>query len=234
MQDKISIIIVTLNADAYLQNCLDSIRMQKYPNIEVVIADGKSTDKTVEIIKKNEDIISYWVSEKDKGIYDAMNKAITLATGKWIYFLGADDILLSDFSSMANELKQENEIYYGSVLRKDEKYYGFATAYRFAKHAICHQAIIYPAKVFREYKFDTRYKISADYVLNMQTWKDINFNWKFKDYIIANFNHTGVSSHKDLLLEKNMLSLVFDNFGFLIWLRFAFKKVKARILFKKR
>ena len=225
--DKISIIIVTLNVEQYLQSCLDSISQQSYPNIEVVIMDGQSSDGTLEIIKRNPDVVTVWKSEKDTGIYHAMNKAVKLATGKWIYFLGSDDVLLDDFSKLANELKSADTIYYGSVLREGLKYYGYADAYRFAKNAVCHQAIIYPATVFSKYEFDEQYRTSADYVLNMWTWKDPDYHWEFKDYILANFNHTGVSANKDPKLEKDMLKLVFKNFGLLIWLRFAFKKLKA-------
>lgn len=229
--DKVSIIIVTLNVEKDLQNCLDSISKQIYPNIEVVIMDGGSTDKTLEIIQRNNDLISTWKSEQDTGIYNAMNKALKLATGKWIYFLGSDDVLFDDFSRMCYELIQNRTIYYGSVLREGKKYYGFANAYRFAKNAVCHQAIIYPSAVFAKYNFDEQYRTSADYVLNMQTWKDSEFKWEFKDFVLANFNHTGVSANKDIQLEKNMLSLVYKNFGLWIWLRFVFKKIKAGQLF---
>jgi glycosyltransferase involved in cell wall biosynthesis len=230
--DKISIIIVTLNVEKCLQNCLDSIAKQQYPNIEVIIMDGESNDETINIIKRNEHLISTWRSEKDDGIYHAMNKSLKLITGEWVYFLGADDVLLDDFSLMAKMLKSKDSIYYGSVLREGVKYYGFANAYRFSKNSLCHQAIIYPSSVFKKYKFDERYKISADYVLNMWCWKDKNYKWIFKDYILANFNHTGVSSNPDSELEKDMLRLIFNNFGLTIWMRFAFKKLKQGTLFK--
>lgn len=91
---KISIIIATFNAGKTLQRCLNSIASQKTGDIELLIIDGKSKDSTLEIIQKNKAIINFWLSETDKGIYDAWNKGIKLAQGKWIMFLGADDILL--------------------------------------------------------------------------------------------------------------------------------------------
>lgn len=91
---KISIIIATYNADKTLQRCLYSIALQKTEDIELLIIDGKSKDNTLEIIQKNKAIINFWLSETDKGIYDAWNKGIKLARGKWIMFLGADDMLL--------------------------------------------------------------------------------------------------------------------------------------------
>lgn len=86
----ISIIIVTLNAGDHLENCIRSVISQDYQNIELLIFDGGSTDSTIEIIKTYEKYISYWQSQADKGIYDAMNKAIKHSKGDWLYFLGAD------------------------------------------------------------------------------------------------------------------------------------------------
>lgn len=91
---KISIIIATYNAENYLDICLNSIIPQLDKTNELIIIDGLSKDNTVEIIKKNQKYISYWISEKDNGIYDAWNKGIKAATGDWIMFIGADDELL--------------------------------------------------------------------------------------------------------------------------------------------
>src|SRR6476661_4261693 len=80
----VSIVIVTYNAAGHLQPCLDSIKAQSFKNIDLLILDGASKDNTVEIIKSNERLITYWQSEPDKGIYDAMNTAVKFAKGKWI------------------------------------------------------------------------------------------------------------------------------------------------------
>uniref|UniRef100_UPI003B58646C glycosyltransferase n=1 Tax=Noviherbaspirillum sp. ST9 TaxID=3401606 RepID=UPI003B58646C len=98
----ISIITVTLNAAKYLEDCITSVINQSSLNIEHLIFDGGSTDGTLEIINKYERHITYWQSEKDKGIYDAMNKAVKKAKGEWVYFLGADDTLLKGFSFIAS------------------------------------------------------------------------------------------------------------------------------------
>ena len=119
---KVSIIIVTYNASNTLQRCLDSVFKQEYPNLELVIIDGESNDNTVEIIKANKEKIHFWTSEKDEGIYDAMNKGLEKITGEWVYFLGADDQLLDGFSSLSFELKLKDTIYYGSVLKEGFKY----------------------------------------------------------------------------------------------------------------
>lgn len=92
---KISIITVTFNSAKYLQSCIDSVASQDYYNIEYIIVDGGSTDETISIIKKNEGKIAKWVSEKDKGIYDAINKGMKMATGDVIGLLNSDDMYFS-------------------------------------------------------------------------------------------------------------------------------------------
>ena len=77
-----------------------------------------------------------------------MNKALSYISGDWVYFLGADDELFDDFSSLAYELRDPDTIYYGSVLKNGEKYLGKLTDYQHAKTGICHQAMIYPSHVF--------------------------------------------------------------------------------------
>jgi glycosyltransferase involved in cell wall biosynthesis len=228
--DKVSIIIVTYNADKDLQKCLNSIKEQTYTPIEVVVVDGLSQDQTVGILEKNSDVITNWISEKDNGIYDAMNKALKMITGDWVYFLGGDDILLPDFSQMLHELKEKNTIYYGSVLKGKDKYLGYLTPYNQAKTGICHQSMIYPKSVFDKYNFDERYKISADHHLNMKCWADPDFHIQFSDFIIADFNETGISSvSKDELFEKDKGSLMLKYFGVSIWMRFLFRELKWKI-----
>lgn len=225
--DKASIIIVTYNAARDLQNCLDSIKKQSYTPLEVIVVDGLSQDGTVDILKKNSDIITKWISEKDNGIYDAMNKALKMVTGDWVYFLGADDLLLPDFSPMLNGLQEKNTIYYGSVLKGKEKYLGYLSPYNQAKIGICHQSMIYPKRVFDKYNFDERYRISADHHLNMKCWADPDFKIQFADFVLADFNETGISSlTKDKLFESEKGRLMLKYFGFSIWIRFQFRELK--------
>ncbi len=90
---KVTIITVTYNSAAYLQDCINSVRSQNYPNIEYIIVDGKSTDGTMGIVRKNNEAVDYWISETDKGMYDAINKGMAVATGDIIGILNSDDVL---------------------------------------------------------------------------------------------------------------------------------------------
>ena len=226
----ISIVIVTLNAGTSLQKCLDSIYLQTYPAIEIVIIDGASTDNTPGILQANAAHITCWISEPDYGIYDAMNKALKYITGQWVYFLGADDELLPDFSLFAAKLTDHTAIYYANVLHNGIKRSGQVSPYYMAKVGIYHQAIIYPEAVFKKYNYNTRYKIAADYALNMQCYKDPHFNFIHENFIIAKYNHTGVSATVvDIAFENDKAKLIWQNFSPDIWMRFIFRKLKSAL-----
>jgi glycosyltransferase involved in cell wall biosynthesis len=227
---KISIVIVTYNAAETLQKCLDSIYAQTYPAIEIVIIDGASTDHTKAILEANTQRLAFWKSEKDAGIYDAMGKALKHITGPWVYFLGADDELLPAFSNFAAELEDPTAIYYANVMHNGIKRSGLVSDYYMAKVGIYHQAIIYPKAVFDKYQYNTKYKIAADYALNMQGFKDKDFHFVYHDLIIANYNHTGISATVvDEPFEKDKSRLILQNFGLKIWLRFIFRQIKGAL-----
>lgn len=91
---KISIVTPNYNYGQFIEETIRSVLLQGYPNLEYIVIDGNSTDNSVEIIKKYEPWLSYWVSEKDKGQANAINRGINLATGEWFNWLNSDDILL--------------------------------------------------------------------------------------------------------------------------------------------
>lgn len=227
---KISIVIATFNAADTLQQCLDSVYSQTHQNNEIIVIDGASTDRTVDILKSNSERIYYWRSEKDNGIYYAMNKALDYITGDWIIFLGADDELLPGFSDMAAELVDPFSIYYGNVLYKGIKCSGYLSPYKMVKTGMSHQSMFYPKSVFKTHRYNLEYKISADSILNMNCWSDKSINFVYKDHIIANYNHTGISSKNyDSLLLKNMSDLVLRHYGIIIWLRYRFRALKKTL-----
>ena len=119
MQDlKISLITVVFNAENTINRCIGSVISQDFRNIEYIIIDGGSTDNTIQIIQENKQFISHFISEPDKGIYDAMNKGIQLATGDVIGMLNADDVFADHtvLSTIANAfIQQDSDITYGDL-----------------------------------------------------------------------------------------------------------------------
>ena len=194
--DKLlTIIIPTYNADATLECALQTVFSNFGKEVELIVVDGNSTDATKDILKKYKDKIEKVISEKDGGIYDAMNKGVALATGKYIYFLGADDELLTSFENLKSYLTYDNKILYGNVIKSPQNLiydYEFDLK-KILKHNICHQSIFYPSSVFKEFKFSTKYKLMADYKLNLEIWASKNYQFKYIDLIVAKYNTNGLS-----------------------------------------
>ncbi|MFY4730217.1 glycosyltransferase family 2 protein [Nitrospira sp. BLG_2] len=125
MSDKapsISVIVAVFNGRTTLQECIDSVTRQTYPNKELIIIDGGSKDGTVELLEKNCSQFSYWISETDRGIYNAWNKGLAQARGEWICFLGADDYFwdAAVLERMAVHLKMlpiRIRVAYGQIVR---------------------------------------------------------------------------------------------------------------------
>jgi glycosyltransferase involved in cell wall biosynthesis len=193
----ISIITVVLNAAGTLERTIESVVRQSFANYEFLVIDGGSTDGTLEVVRKYESSITYWCSEPDRGLYDAMNKGVRAAKGQWLLFLGADDILVGPLSEIAPLLSESNTIYYGDVYMpaRGRVYDGAFNGYKLMFANICQQAIFYPRRVFDAYSFDTRYKLWADHVLNMACYGDKRFRFKYIAKLVAVFNDsTGASA----------------------------------------
>jgi len=192
-----SIIIPTYNSSETIGRCIDSIRIQSFSDYEIIIIDNESEDKTINILQSYGDIRINIHIGKDKGIYDAMNKGITQASGEWLYFLGSDDYLYEN-----NILKQVSEkilnakekIMYGNVQiegdsgwsNNGEIYDGPFNLEKLLKRNICHQAIFYNHSVFIDMgNYNTAYKICADYDFNLKCYA--NYRFLYLDIIIAKF-----------------------------------------------
>ncbi len=237
----ISIIIATYNAAAFLQHCMDSIAAQSFSSIEVIIIDGGSNDETIKIVNAFSAKPLQYISAPDKGIYDALNKGCKMAAGKWLYFMGADDQLLPGFSVLASKMNDENTVYYGDSepfhYSPDpvdfELLTGQFSTYRLAKHCMNHQVILYPAAVFQKYHYDLKYRVFADYALNIRVWGDSHFQKKHFPILIAKYNVTGFSSqNKDEVFEKEKPQIVKESMGVAVYLRLRFKKWKKKYLEK--
>lgn len=214
----ISVITVSYNAVETIEKTILSVINQIYANVEYIIIDGGSTDGTVDVINKYSERIFYWISESDKGIYDAMNKGVAKANGDYLFFLGADDALYSKFTfwKVSQYFKQKNIIYYGKVLLvPSRKIYGEKMNLRkICLKNINHQAIFYPRKVFEKYNYNTLYKVYADYHLNLLCFSDEIFSFTYLDCIVSEFNEQGYSSNVvDVEFNKVFFSLIRKRFG---------------------
>ncbi|MES2807178.1 MAG: glycosyltransferase [Bacteroidota bacterium] len=200
---KVTIITVVLNAAAILPAYLENVTGFLSDDVELVILDGASTDETVGLLKQNNHLINYWASKPDTGIYDAMNQAVQYAQGQWVYFLGVDDTLLSDFKGIPAMLKNVSTVYYANVIYYGQPFYKVYDDYYITKLNFIHQALFYPRGVFDTYQYDTQYKVYADYHLNLRLWKDAAYTFQHLDKLIASFPEGGYSSTvKDELFES--------------------------------
>lgn len=163
MQRKYTIITVTYNNAQGLRKTLESIKRLRYRAFELIIVDGKSKDDTEKVVKEYEEVVTKFVSEKDKGIYDAMNKGLALATGDYIVFMNAGDMFASeDTLDVVNRLDGElilGSALYGSDVRILPKR---MTLYDVISIGINHQSVYYRTDLLREYPFDMAYPIIAD------------------------------------------------------------------------
>lgn len=165
----VSVITVVLNGEKHIEECILSVLNQSYKNIEYIIIDGKSSDNTINIIKKHENKIDYWHSETDGGIYYAMNKGIELANGEIIGILNADDYYLIDsIEKIVETHKIQNAgVYYGDMLlvNKEKKLVLKPDISKMNQMpAIYHPTCFVTKKVYTNIGlFDTRFKISSDY-----------------------------------------------------------------------
>jgi len=214
----LSIIIPTYNSASHIAHCLSLIQQQLGENhhCEVVVVDGKSTDETLTIVESFTQKIPQlrWISEKDKGIYDAMNKGMALAHGKFLYFLGADDEITFTINQITPILQNENTIYYGNVLLKNTQtlYDGAFTTAKLIEQNICHQAIFYPKKIVEQHPYNLKYKLLADYELNLKLWSKYKF--EYVDLTIAVYSNDGISTQvKDVQFKSDFLSILYKYLG---------------------
>jgi glycosyltransferase involved in cell wall biosynthesis len=194
----VSIIMVTLNSASTLRRALDSVASQTMRNRELIVVDGGSTDGTMEQIRGPESGVTRFISERDRGIYDAMNKGVALASGEWIYFLGSDDALF-DAATLEQLrpllLRRDLDVIYGDVLLDDGTRYD--GAFRWGKlydRNVCHQSIFYRRRVFdRLGGFCLDYPFLADWALNIQVFGDSSFRKKHTNQVIAHYSTKGSS-----------------------------------------
>jgi glycosyltransferase involved in cell wall biosynthesis len=196
----ISMIIVVLNRANCFENCIQSIFAQSYDNVELIVIDGGSTDGTIDLLHKYSDRIDYWVSEPDQGLYYAMNKAVEIASGDWLNFIGSDDVLLNNLKAVASQLQDSNAIYYGGVYgiggRKifNESF----VARHFYSYGLNQQGMFYPRSVFSTRRFNTIYKIAADWDLHLGCYTDGSYQFIYMQELITIYNDIDGLSAKEI------------------------------------
>jgi glycosyltransferase involved in cell wall biosynthesis len=239
----VSVVTVVFNAAEIIEKTMLSIIRQTYKNIEYIIVDGASTDGTLDIIRKYEDKIDYWISEPDKGIYDAMNKGINLATGGWALFMNAGDWFYAD--TVIQEFIDVNpdrvKNYYGdNIYFKANISYIFTARINsrrdFLKHnTFSHQAVFYSVELLKKSGgYDTSLKVSADFDLTYRL--SLVSDFIKLNHIIAVCNAEGYSTKNTMISYFDRLKSFYKNssrfFAFLLVIGLPFFYIKQLIVSK--
>lgn len=226
---KITVVTVCLNAEKTIEATMLSVLSQTYRKIEYLIIDGQSNDNTLDIIDRYvKDERIRLISEKDRGIYNAMNKAIGLSTGDYIIFMNSGDIFCDDkvVEDMLPQLRFD--LVYGNVVRRLrdsdrlEKYYGKYKIMRMLLMGkmMCHQTLFAKMEIMKKYKFDERFKICADYDFVMRTKRN-RCSMKYIDRTVCVVdNVNGISSrfdNYDIIRKEDDVSLK-ENFAYFYYM----------------
>ena len=212
MAPKLSIITVTFNAAKFIEATILSIGAQVFKDLEYIVVDGLSSDDTVALLQKHDQVVSTWISEKDAGLYDAMNKAIRLAKGEYVMFLNAGDLLYDDHA-LQNAFDQANneDVIYGdtAIIDTNYDYVGMRHMRPPAKlnwksfqkgMVVCHQAIIAKREIVPFY--DLNYRVAADIDWAIRLTKNAKSFCFYKEPIVR-FMQDGISTqHRSLGLKE--------------------------------
>lgn len=219
----VSMITVTYNDKEALGKTILSVIAQEYKNIELIVIDGASTDGTLDIINKYNKKITHWISEKDNGIYDAMNKGINLANGDFVIFMNSGDIFYdkNTIEKFINQVNNIDKVYFGrakiqnsttSWVYPNEKYNKNNINVWLRSNLPNHQAMFFPKKFYKNYLYNLDYKIGSDSDYKFQSQSE--FGFVFIDDIICKFEFGGVSSEfssfkntKQILKDSWLISM---------------------------
>ena len=192
-QPLVTVITVCYNAREMLLRTMNSVWAQTYKHVEYVIVDGASTDGTLELLAEYGGRIDHWVSESDKGIYDAMNKGVSMAKGKWGIFMNAGDCF-ADNHVLENvfSVPRQADVIYGDVVKGGvvKKASSPRNAHRMF---FCHQSVFVKIESLKAFPFDISHKMSADFKQMKQLWL-AGKQFLQLDFPIADFDVQGVSN----------------------------------------
>jgi putative colanic acid biosynthesis glycosyltransferase len=213
---KISIITVNYNNDFSLENTISSVIKQYFLDYEYIVIDGGSNDNSVEIIKKYASKITYWISEKDNGIYHAMNKGIAQASGEYILFLNAGDIFADTTVLQKIEPYLTADFVCGNALLKYQTKTVLWEAPSFInkmfflqRQSVCHQSLFIKTSLLKQRKYDETLRIVADYeqfffetVVNQRTYRKADITISIYGCDGISSNHKKSDAEKRSVLEK--------------------------------
>lgn len=199
----VTIITVCRNHAQELERTIRSVESQIWQEKEYLVIDGASTDDTLDVIKAHEASITRWVSEPDQGIYDAMNKGVKMAQGEWVIFMNAGDTFAEDDTLQrvfGNPL--DADVIYGDVIKGElvKKAEAPRNAHRMF---YCHQSAFVKTSCLREFPFDIRHRMSADFKQVKQLYLN-GKRFRQLDFPVANFDTQGVSN-------RNRSAGLYDN-----------------------
>lgn len=229
----VSIVTVTLNCAELIQATIDSVAAQKYPFIEHIIVDGQSDDGTLDILKQNRNRNLRWISEPDSGVYDAMNKGLSLASSESIFinFLNAGDILHDDevIGDVVSGGKDTEVNIYGNIQKGAQSVASPERINRFvlSTDMVCHQAIFFNTRLHRKFVYDDAFRICADYKLLLEM---LYASKKFKkvNRTVINFDVSGLSSVQrvNLYNEKQKIRKAFPRVWAYHQIRSGFRRLR--------
>ena len=219
---KLSIIIVTYNASFDLERTLESVFNQTFVNFELVIIDCESTDNTLEIVKKYEDKIDYWISEADSGIYDAMNKGLKVAKGEYVQFLNAGDFLVDEnvLQQIFCDLFDSPTLIYGdiNILHTDggitkQVASDFTMERLLARGTgvLCHQAMF----VRRESSpiYNLKYKFKGELNWYFDIVESNGFTFRKRDTTVVTYTLGGFGHQHFVRNRIDWLRVIYDRYG---------------------
>jgi glycosyltransferase involved in cell wall biosynthesis len=189
----VTVVTVVLNDAAGLQKTIASVASQTYDNIELIVIDGNSSDGSPDVISSCQDRIDFWVSEPDRGIYDAMNKGIDLATGVWINFLNCGDCFYQadTVETVFRNSRPDADFIYGDTFFLSGDFHGVVKAWDFSQlwktMVFTHQSLFAKTEILKDRKFDTSFRICADFDIIFSSYMQ-GRTFHYADTVIAMFD----------------------------------------------